>query len=235
MTANASELAALRTVAARLGPIREEVVFVGGMIRSLLITDPGAPAARPTDDIDVVAAVSSRTEYYALAERLRALGFQEDRREKAPLCRWLIDGLTVDVMPDQENVLGFSNRWYPSARKSASWLTVGDGPDDRIRVVDAPHFVATKLEAFRGRGAGDFYHHDMEDLIAVIDGRGEFLDEMKTSPEDVRAFITQEIATLMNDEAFREALPGHLPGDKASQARLPIVEQRLRAIASQRG
>lgn len=110
MTATPVELAALRTVADRLGPIREEVIFVGGMIRSLLITDPGAPPARPTDDIDVVAAISSQAEYYALAARLRALGFREDHREKAPLCRWIVDGVTVDVMPDHENVLGFSNR-----------------------------------------------------------------------------------------------------------------------------
>ena len=77
MTATAAELAALRTVAVRLGPLREEVAFVGGMIRSLLITDPGAPPARPTDDVDIVAAISSRTESYALAARLRALGFRE--------------------------------------------------------------------------------------------------------------------------------------------------------------
>jgi hypothetical protein len=106
MTASASELAALRAVASRLGPLRKEVVFVGGMIRGLLISDPGASGSRPTDDIDVVAEVGSRAEYYELAERLQALGFVPDRRERAPLCRWLIDGLTVDVMPDHENVLG---------------------------------------------------------------------------------------------------------------------------------
>jgi hypothetical protein len=156
MTASVSELAALRAVANRLGPLREEVVFVGGMIRGLLISDPGASGSRPTDDIDVVAEVGSRAEYYKLAERLQALGFEPDRRERAPLCRWLIDGLTVDVMPDHENVLGFSNRWYPSALATATWHDVGAEPYDRIRVVDAPHYLATKLESFRGRGGGDF-------------------------------------------------------------------------------
>jgi predicted nucleotidyltransferase len=232
MTAGPVELAALRTVADRLGPIREEFVFVGGMVRSLLTTDPGAPPARPTDDIDVVAAISSRAEYYALAERLRALGFREDHREKAPLCRWVVDGLTVDVMPDHENVLGFSNRWYPSARESATWHPIGGGPTHRIRVVDAPHFVATKLEAFRGRAGGDFYHHDMEDALAVVDGRAELLDELKASPESVRIFVAQQFQLLLGDDAFREAIPGHLPGDRASQARAPIVEERLAAVAS---
>ena len=45
-------------------------------------------------------------------------------------------------------------------------------PGLRIRVVTAPYFVATKLEAFRGRGRGDYISsHDLEDLLAVIDGR----------------------------------------------------------------
>lgn len=235
MSASAIELAALRTVAARLGPLREEVAFVGGMVRSLLITDLGAPPARPTDDVDIVAAISSKTEYYALAARLRALGFQEDHRDKAPLCRWIVDGLTVDIMPDRENVLGFSNRWYPSARETATWHTIGEGSDDRVRVVDAPHFLATKLEAFRGRGAGDFYHHDMEDVVAIVDGRVELLDELTSAADDVRAFIAAEPHALMSDESFREALPGHLPGDRASQARLPMLEGRLERLAELRG
>lgn len=234
MTATPVALAALRTVADRLGPIREEVVFVGGMVRSLLVTDPGAPPARPTDDIDLVAAISSRAEYYALAERLRGFGFREDHRENAPLCRWIVDGLTVDIMPDHENVLGFSNRWYPSVRQTATWHAIGEGPEDRIRVVDAPHFVATKIEAFRGRADGDLYHHDMEDLLAVVDGRAELFEELKGAPAIVRSFIVQELQRLLNDDAFREAIPGHLPGDKASQARVPIVEERLAAIAALR-
>jgi hypothetical protein len=231
MSATAAELAALRTVAARLGPLREEVAFVGGMIRSLLITDPGAPPARPTDDVDIVAAISSKAEYYALAARLRALGFHEDHRDKAPLCRWTVDGLTVDIMPDHEDVLGFSNRWYPSARETATWHAIGEGEADHIRVVDAPHFIATKLEAFRGRGDGNFYHHDMEDIIAVVDGRVELVAQLVAAPEDVRTFVAGQTRGLMNDNAFREALPGHLPGDKASQARLPMLEERLDRIA----
>ena len=100
------------TVAARaLGDLRNEVVFVGGAIVDLLVTDPAAPPPRFTDDVDVVAEVTTQVEWYALCERLRTLGFREDRRDGAPLCRWLAGDLAVDVMPGKEKVLGFANRW----------------------------------------------------------------------------------------------------------------------------
>lgn len=44
----------IATVVKRLGDLRERVVFVGGMIRPLLITDPAVEAARPTLDVDLI-------------------------------------------------------------------------------------------------------------------------------------------------------------------------------------
>ena len=55
------------------------------------------------------------------------------------------------ISPD-ETILGFSNRWYPAAMERAVSLKLSD--DLEIRVVTAPFFVATKLEAFKGRGNG---------------------------------------------------------------------------------
>ena len=232
MPANASELSALRTVASRLGELRREVMFVGGMIRSLLITDAAAPAARATDDIDLVASIRTHSEYHALSTRLRARGFREDTREHAPLCRWQVDGLTVDVMPDHANVLGFSNDWYVSAGRTATWHSIGSRDDETIRVVDAPHFVATKLASFQGRGAGDFYHHDVEDIVAVVDGRIELLTEASVAPEALREYLAREIEALLANDSFVDAVPGHLAGDRASQARLPLVLDRLRALSA---
>ena len=84
-------------VARRLGDLREEVVFLGGAVTALLITDPGAPEIRPTDDVDVIAEVISHAAYGKLSERLRKLQFKEDVEEGAPACRWVIDGIKVDV------------------------------------------------------------------------------------------------------------------------------------------
>lgn len=48
--------------------------------------------------------------------------------------------------------------------------------------------IATKIEAFKGRGRGDFFaSHDLEDLIFVMDGRSTIVEEVQTeAPPMVR-------------------------------------------------
>jgi len=213
-----------------LGDVRDEVVFVGGAVVDLFITDPAAPRPRFTEDVDVVVEVTTHSAWSGLGERLRALGFREDQREGAPLCRWLIGDLAVDVMPVIERVLGFSNRWYRMARAQSEEQELPGGV--RIRVALAPLFLATKMEAFRSRGSGDFVaSHDIEDIIAVIDGRPSLADEAKLAPAQLRRFLRTTITRWLKDTRFLDAVPGHLPGDIASQARVPVVHERLRSIA----
>lgn len=222
-----SNLAALSKVAVALGSLRDEVVFVGGSVREILITDRGAPPERPTDDVDAIVEVASRGAYYAFAQRLRERGFVEDASEGAPICRWVVDGVRVDLMPTEEEILTFKNRWYPDAYAHAVKVEV-----DRVtvRVVSAPYFCATKLDAFGDRGGGDYFHHDIEDIVAVVDGREELVDEVRKAPDAVRAWLSRQCRDLLRARAFLDALPGHLPGDVASQARLPLIEARLRAL-----
>jgi len=74
----------------------------------------------------------------------------------------------VDVMPIDEDVLRFSNRWYAPAIESAQTLSIGGS---EIRIVSPVYFVATKLEAFHGRGADDMaMSHDLEDIVTLVDG-----------------------------------------------------------------
>jgi hypothetical protein len=214
-----------------LGELKDEVVFVGGAVVDLFITDPAAPRPRFTEDVDVVVEVTTHGEWARVGERLRALGFREDRREGAPVCRWLFDDLIIDVMPALERVLGFSNRWYRMARKQSEERELPGGV--RIRAVTAPLFFATKVEAFQSRGRRDFVaSHDLEDIVAVVDGRPGLADEAKAAPAQVRRFLAATIERWLDDPDFLAAVPGHLPGDAASQARAPLVRERLRAIAA---
>jgi hypothetical protein len=89
----------LTDAAKLLEPILGELVFVGGCATALLITDKGAADVRPTFDVDAIAEITSYAAYDKFSERLRKLGFQEDTRQGAPLCRWQQKTTTLDVMP----------------------------------------------------------------------------------------------------------------------------------------
>jgi hypothetical protein len=133
-------------------------------------------------------------------------------------------------MPTNPDILGFGNRWYAPALTASEAMGLPSGA--MIRVVTAPYFLATKLEAFDGRGNGDFLQsHDIEDLVAVVDGRPELADEVARAEPLLCDHLAGRFAELLRSAAFLDALPGHLPPDSASQARLPLLLERLRAIA----
>jgi hypothetical protein len=220
----------LREAASRLKPLLEELVFVGGATTSLLITDKAAADVRPTYDVDAIVEITSYAAYRTFSERLRKIGFQEDTSEGAPICRWRQSKIVLDVMPVDPSILGFSNCWYRPAVQTAEIHDLGD--DLKIRAVNAIFFCATKFEAFAGRGKGDFQSsHDLEDLIAVIDGRAELESEIRSAAEDVRTYIASEVKKLLATGSFVDALPGYLLPDTTSQARLRILKERLTKIA----
>ena len=215
-------------VAALLEELADEVVFVGGSAAGLLINDPAIPDVRPTLDIDVIVEIGTRGDYYRLQERLRAKGFGEAMGETV-LCRFRHGPIILDVMPTDPDILGFANRWYSDAARNAQTLEIDD---IRLRAVTPAYFLATKLEAFHGRGERDYMlSHDMEDIIAVLDGRIEIVEDVASADEDVRAYLTDQFSALLGDEYFMDALSGHLPGDTASQQRLPILIERMEKIA----
>lgn len=232
MNPNDPNVVLVELVAERLGEeLCNEVVFVGGAIAGLLITDPAQPPIRATQDVDLICDVAALADYYRIETRLLARGFVQDTREGAPLCRWRLNALAIDVMPTREEVLGFSNRWYPLAAQTPTTLGLPSGR--QVRLIRAPVFVATKLEAFHGRGGGDYLaSHDLEDLVAVVDGRAELEEECRQGPPELAAYLAAQFAALLDKPAFVDALRGHLPGDAASQRRFPTLLGSLRALAN---
>src|ERR1039457_3461922 len=146
-----------------------------------------------------------------------------------PRSRWVHRRTILDVMPLDEKVLGFSNRWYRAAMKSAVTRRLAD--DLEIRVVTAPYYIATKLAAFKGREKGDLFgSRDLEDLISVVDGRAELVVDGGAEAVDLRACGGAGIKALLATPGFLDALPGYLPPEGASQSRINIVLRRLQEL-----
>jgi hypothetical protein len=228
-----SHQAALRAVARCLGPLREDVVFLGGMVVPLLLTDSGASVPRATDDVDLIVEVGAIEYQQRIAVPLRSQGFREDQSPGAPICRWRIHEFVVDVMPVDPAVFGYSNPWYSQAFATAAWVAVGAAPDERIRLIGAAEFCATKLAAFAGRGNGDFLHKDMDDFVTVVDGRPELLDDVKLAAPALRAFIASELRRHLAAR-LDEQLPMLIGGSRAvREARAAALLGRLQALAAQ--
>jgi hypothetical protein len=215
----------LLAMALRLEPLLPEIVFLGGCATVLLATDTGASPTRVTYDVDIIVEVGSRAEYYRFSERLRKLGFSEDATEGAPICRWTHESMTLDLMPIDARILGFSNRWYEDAFTFADRVSLGEL---ELRVVTAPHFIATKLKAFKGRGNGDlFASRDLEDIVSALDGRPSLIEEVERSEPRLQEYLADEFTRLVGSPGFIDAVSGHMPGDEISQARVPKILERI--------
>ncbi len=220
---NNPNLQQLLVAAEKLQPLLHQIACVGGCVTGLLVTDPGAAPIRATLDVDAIVEIGSYAEFTVLENRLRELGFRESQNI---ICRWANENLILDLMPTDPSILGFSNRWYRPALANAETIW---GEPYKIRVITAPYFLATKLEAFYGRGNNDFRtSHDMEDIVTVIDGRAEIIQEVSAAEQELRRYLNDQFRSLLASRNFLEALPGYLLQDAASQQRARLVLERIK-------
>lgn len=221
----------LEAASAALDDLLPEVVFVGGATVELWITDPAAPPVRPTKDVDVVVEVASRSAFHDFETRLRAHGFRGDQ-EDGVICRWRHDAsdLILDAMPSEASILGFENHWQGAGAPHAINRELPSGTT--IRALSPPYLLATKLEAFSGRGREDFLaSRDFADIIALVDGRQELIAEVAASGQDLRDYVAHEVESLLNAPRFPDGLFGALGGDAISQERAhAVVLPALRSL-----
>lgn len=219
-------LASLLKAAKLLAPMLDQIAFVGGCATGLLVSDPAAAPVRATLDVDAIIEIASYAEFIEVEQKLAQLGFRRD--PAALICRWFAGDLILDLMPTEPGILGFTNRWYRPALEHAQRIRIAEVD---LRHITAPYFLATKLEAFHGRGNDDYaMSHDLEDVITIIDGRPELLEEISGSSYELRQYLSLEFRYLMANRGFRDALPGHLLPDSASQQRIGIVTGRIQQI-----
>ncbi|OGR64584.1 MAG: hypothetical protein A2X31_08255 [Elusimicrobia bacterium GWB2_63_22] len=219
----------LAHIAKGLGPLKDKVVFVGGSTVSLYLTDPGAATVRPTEDVDCVIQVLTRGQYYKLEQELERLGFRHVTETGAPICRWSYRGLTTDIMPTEGAVLNFKNSWYPDGYEQAISVKLPGG--EQVRIFSLPYFLASKLEAFKDRGNGDFLTSpDMEDIITVLDGSEHIAEEISVAPTKVKKYLAGQFHEFLRDDRFTESLEGNLRAPAGTAARVERIKKILASL-----
>ena len=160
---------------------------------------------------------------------MERLGFRHDTREDAPICRWVCDGITVDVLPVREEVLGWRSKWFEAALRSA---TTVDVQGRSIRVVSAPYFVALKLEAFEERGGGDFITSvDFEDVICLFNGRETVADEIAAERE-IGKMLGTKFAAYLRSDILDDAIEGFVQTERNPDERKAAILSRFQNVAA---
>ena len=217
------------TLDRKLQGVRFQYAFIGGAVLSLLVDDPEADSIRVTKDVDVVMNIRTRAEFHDADEILLQMGFRHDTREGAPICRWICDGVTVDVLPMRGDVLGWDSKWF----EEALGATVPIVRDSRsLNVISAPYFVALKLEAFEGRGHRDFIlSSDFEDVICLFNGRASIVEEI-ASCEALRGALALKFAEYMNSPDLEDAVEGFVQTENDPERRKKTIMSAFAAVAA---
>jgi predicted nucleotidyltransferase len=220
----------LQTVAYGLEELKEEMVFVGGAVAELYADDPASSDIRPTQDIDCTIELRSYKEHTELEEDLRTKGFANDTSQGAPICRWIYQDIKVDVMPTDENILGFNNQWYPGGVDNKISKTLPDGTE--IYIFPPEYYLASKFDAHHDRGGNDLRQsQDFEDIIYVLDNCTDILENIRNADQDVKNYLKAECESLLEDDGLSEGIDSALPYGSDSD-RVEIIEVLILEIAS---
>ncbi|MFA7230599.1 MAG: hypothetical protein WC071_04965 [Victivallaceae bacterium] len=220
-------IARLELIADGMGELVDKMVFLGGSVTNLYIDDPAAEHIRPTMDVDCIVEVKNKPAFHKLEEELRQKGFCHCTESGAPVCRWVYKDILVDIMPVDECILGFANRWYSEGIRNSQKVQLPGG--QVIFVLKLPYFIATKIEAYYGRGERDFrISHDIEDIINVLDGVLTF-EDFTDLPDSLKSYLIEKVSVFLDNPQFIESISSNIEFAQPSPGRVRRIINFLRA------
>ena len=184
-------------------------MFVGGSVAELYADDPAATDIRPTMDVDCVIELATYGSLQDFEQMLRDRKFVNDI-ESGVICRWKYNGEIVDIMPDRDSILGFTNRWYRPGFQHRAEVRVDDMT---IYILPPLYYVATKIEAVRNRGGEDLrFSHDFEDLVYVLNNRQDITELFDNENDsDLTGYLSSWAKEMLSRQNCREEIECMLP------------------------
>lgn len=219
----------IKTVYDALGDLQDKVVFVGGIVVPLY-SDTQSIEARFTDDVDVIIELLNYSSLAKLEEQLIKIGFQNDI-ESQVICRYIVKGITVDIMSTTLETFGFSNKWYPEGYKYSIDYQIGT--DLSIKILKVPYFLGTKFEAFKGRGKYDGRtSQDFEDIVYILENRRSVWSEIEQLSGEIKEYILKEFSELLKNPYIIEWIDSHV--ERASPPSTYLIINEIEKLAGQR-
>jgi predicted nucleotidyltransferase len=214
-------------VAKALQELSSKMVFVGGAVISLYTDDPAADEVRPTADIDMAIQLTGYSEWVEVQQRFKELGFIPDPQGHS-ICSYLYKNISVDIMPSEDGPIGIANSWY---KPGFAFLQEVFVENEKIKILSAPYFLATKFEAFHSRSGGYRTSYDFEDIIYVIDNRMTIVEEVRNADDILRSFLKEEFKKLINNPYSEEIIRTQIHPLIVDE-RYPIIFDKINKIIS---
>jgi hypothetical protein len=209
-------------VAEALKEFKDHVVFVGGAVVSLYADDPAAEEVRPTQDIDMTINILGLTKWNKIEDKLASLAIYPDPFGHS-ICSYRYKDIPIDIMPAEDSLLGPANRWYKVGFDNLKTVKI---LDQRVLILPAPCYLATKFEAFNDRGKDYRTSHDMEDIIYVIDNNSTIVEEFYSADIRIREFLIEQLQIIKNRQLLEEVIISHIH-PLMLEERMPLVVDKI--------
>lgn len=220
----------LRTVAEKMGSLRENAVFLGGTVIPLLLTLPSPLNFRRSKDVDIIVDFDVKQDLLEYEDQLWECGFE--KLQNGVISNWKLDDIYIDMLPAGP-VVQFSNKWFNYAHANAVPATIGN--DIKIYIVSAHCFCAVKFNCFSRRGENDYSKSmDIYDVAVLLAGRPEIEREIsELTSLELKKYLLTEIELLNNNRnAICSLLNKFSPGTKDIAAIESIICSRMTSILS---
>ncbi len=214
-------------VASALEELNQEVIYVGGAVVSLYITDEGAEQPRPTTDIDISVQIGSYAEMDQLREKLSTKKIYPAASHDV-MYRYMYEEILIDFIPFEETALGPTNSWLKPGFKKAYPVKIGEL---EIKILPISLFLASKWEAYKSRGTDPRTSHDFEDIVYLLDNNKELVQDISNAEKDVQRFLNKMAREILHHPSMSEILECHL-NPYTVESRIKLVIEKLRQILS---
>lgn len=223
MVNNYKNVVRLKVIGKALSKLENKVVFVGGAVVELYADDPARGEVRPTDDIDVLIEMINRSNHAFLEEKLRSIGFRNDV-DSGVICRYKYHDIVVDVMPEDSQILGFTNSWYSKGLKSIKSFMIDE--EVEIMIFDLEYFLVSKFEALNSfRHGKDFrFNSDFEDIIYVFDNRLKIIEELQAKKNPAIDYLRKEVRSLLERPNIEEEIISNIELSNSSLRAVRIIQ-----------
>ena len=218
-------LKVVEKIALVLEEINDDVIYVGGAVVSLYVTDEGAEQPRPTKDIDISVQIGSYAEMEQLRVKLASKKIYPASAETV-IYRYTYEDVLIDFIPFEKTPLGPTNRWLKPGFKKAYPVTIEKA---EIKILPVSIFLATKWEAYKNRGGDPRMSHDFEDIIYVIDNNLNLIDDVANAEKDVQDFLKEMSNEILSHSSLNEIVECHINPYTAKERR-EIVINKLKQI-----